>query len=34
VIGLQVTGIVLTDVACTSKTMPEFPQLWASMVEG
>ena len=33
VVGLQVPGIVLTDVACTSKTMPEFPQLWISMLE-
>ena len=25
VIGLAVPGVVLDDVACTSKTMPEFP---------
>jgi 3-phosphoshikimate 1-carboxyvinyltransferase len=29
VIGLAVEGIQVTDVACTSKTMPDFPQLWA-----
>src|SRR4030095_9187355 len=29
VIGLAVEGIRLSDVACTSKTLPEFPQLWA-----
>jgi 3-phosphoshikimate 1-carboxyvinyltransferase len=31
IIGLAVPGIQLTDVACTSKTMPEFPQLWAEL---
>lgn len=31
VIGLVVSGIVLDDVACTSKTMPEFPGLWTGM---
>jgi 3-phosphoshikimate 1-carboxyvinyltransferase len=34
VIGLSVPGIVLSDVACTSKTMPEFPSLWSAMVAG
>jgi 3-phosphoshikimate 1-carboxyvinyltransferase len=33
VIGLAVPGVVLTDVACTSKTMPEFPHLWAALVQ-
>jgi 3-phosphoshikimate 1-carboxyvinyltransferase len=32
VIGLAADGIVLSDVACTSKTLPEFPELWAGMV--
>ena len=32
VIGLAVEGIVLSDVACTSKTLPEFPELWADLV--
>ena len=32
VIGLAVPGITLTDVACTSKTLPEFPELWAGLV--
>jgi 3-phosphoshikimate 1-carboxyvinyltransferase len=31
VIGLAVEGIKLSDVACTSKTLPEFPQLWAGL---
>jgi 3-phosphoshikimate 1-carboxyvinyltransferase len=34
VLGLAVPGIELTDIACTSKTMPEFPALWADMVSG
>jgi len=33
VIGLVVPGIELADVACTSKTMPEFPALWSTMVD-
>jgi 3-phosphoshikimate 1-carboxyvinyltransferase len=32
VIGLSVPGVELTDVACTSKTLPEFPALWSAMV--
>jgi 3-phosphoshikimate 1-carboxyvinyltransferase len=32
VMGLVVPGIALTDVACTSKTLPEFPELWAGLV--
>jgi 3-phosphoshikimate 1-carboxyvinyltransferase len=32
VIGLAAEGIVLSDVACTSKTLPEFPELWADLV--
>ncbi|GIF10727.1 3-phosphoshikimate 1-carboxyvinyltransferase 1 [Actinoplanes teichomyceticus] len=31
VIGLTVPGIELTDVGCTSKTLPEFPELWAGL---
>ncbi|HEX5594646.1 MAG TPA: 3-phosphoshikimate 1-carboxyvinyltransferase [Micromonosporaceae bacterium] len=34
VIGLVVPGIQLTDVACTAKTLPEFPALWSTMVTG
>jgi 3-phosphoshikimate 1-carboxyvinyltransferase len=33
VIGLAVPGVELTDVACTAKTMPEFPALWSAMVD-
>jgi 3-phosphoshikimate 1-carboxyvinyltransferase len=32
VIGLAAEGIVLDDVACTAKTLPEFPELWADLV--
>ncbi|SDS82037.1 3-phosphoshikimate 1-carboxyvinyltransferase [Friedmanniella luteola] len=32
VLGLVVAGIVVDDVSCTSKTMPEFVDLWAAMV--
>ncbi|TDO40386.1 3-phosphoshikimate 1-carboxyvinyltransferase [Paractinoplanes brasiliensis] len=32
VMGLAVPGITLTDVGCTSKTLPEFPELWAGLV--
>jgi 3-phosphoshikimate 1-carboxyvinyltransferase len=28
-----VPGVALTDVDCTSKTMPEFPEPWAAMVD-
>jgi 3-phosphoshikimate 1-carboxyvinyltransferase len=34
VIGLAVPGVKLTDVACTSKTLPQFPALWSAMVSG
>ena len=32
VLGLAVKGLVLSDVACTAKTLPEFPELWADLV--
>jgi len=34
VVGLVVPGVELSDVACTSKTMPDFPALWSAMVTG
>ncbi|WP_432986029.1 3-phosphoshikimate 1-carboxyvinyltransferase [Dactylosporangium sp. CA-233914] len=34
VLGLAVPGIRLDDVACTAKTMPDFPRLWSTMVHG
>ncbi len=33
VLGLRVPGVVVEDVATTSKTMPDFPGAWASMLE-
>ena len=34
VIGLVVPGVQVSDIGCTAKTMPDFPALWSSMVEG
>jgi 3-phosphoshikimate 1-carboxyvinyltransferase len=31
-LGLLVPGIVLDDIGCTGKTMPEFEQLWTQMI--
>ncbi len=31
-LGLVVDGIVLDDVGCTSKTLPDFPGLWQTML--
>jgi 3-phosphoshikimate 1-carboxyvinyltransferase len=32
ILGLAVEGVRVEDIATTSKTMPEFPQIWASMI--
>ncbi len=32
IIGLAVDGIDIDDIAATSKTLPEFPELWARLV--
>jgi 3-phosphoshikimate 1-carboxyvinyltransferase len=32
VLGLVVDGIAVDDIACTSKTLPNFPGLWAGLV--
>ncbi|MFF5226243.1 3-phosphoshikimate 1-carboxyvinyltransferase [Dactylosporangium sp. NPDC000521] len=34
VVGLAVPGVRLDDVACTAKTLPDFPRLWSTMVHG
>ncbi|HEX2417426.1 MAG TPA: 3-phosphoshikimate 1-carboxyvinyltransferase [Micromonosporaceae bacterium] len=34
IIGLAVDGVVLSDVACTSKTLPAFRSLWSRMLSG
>lgn len=31
-IGLVVPGVSVDDIGCTSKTLPEFPELWADML--
>lgn len=31
-IGLRVGGVEVEDIACTSKTLPEFPELWRTML--
>lgn len=33
-LGLAVPGVVLDDVGCTSKTIADFPALWAGMLSG
>lgn len=32
VIGLAVPGVVVDDIGSTAKTLPEFPELWATML--
>jgi 3-phosphoshikimate 1-carboxyvinyltransferase len=32
-LGLVVPDVQLDDIGCTAKTMPEFPDLWRSMIE-
>jgi 3-phosphoshikimate 1-carboxyvinyltransferase len=34
IVGLRVPGVEVDDIATTSKTMPEFPRLWADMLAG
>ena len=34
VLGLVVPGVVLDDVTCTAKTMPQFPDLWRDLATG
>ena len=32
-LGLAIRGVVIDDISSTSKTLPEFPELWSSLVE-
>jgi len=32
-LGLGVRGVVVDDISSTGKTLPEFPELWAGLVE-
>jgi 3-phosphoshikimate 1-carboxyvinyltransferase len=34
IVGLRVAGVTVDDIGATTKTLPEFPQLWAEMLEG
>ena len=34
VIGLRVPGVDVVDIETTSKTLPQFPQMWADLVAG
>jgi 3-phosphoshikimate 1-carboxyvinyltransferase len=34
IVGLRVPGVEVEDIGTTAKTLPEFPQLWAGMLEG
>jgi 3-phosphoshikimate 1-carboxyvinyltransferase len=33
IVGLRVAGVEVDDIGATTKTLPEFPQLWAQMLE-
>ena len=33
IIGLRVPGVAVEDIATTAKTLPDFPRLWAGMLE-
>ncbi len=34
IVGLRVAGVEVDDIATTAKTLPEFPRLWANMLQG
>nr|WP_308807217.1 3-phosphoshikimate 1-carboxyvinyltransferase [Actinomyces sp. 594] len=34
VVGLGVSGVEVDDIACTAKTLPDFPGLWARLLDG
>lgn len=34
IVGLRVHGVEVEDIATTSKTLPDFPQMWADMLAG
>jgi len=34
IIGLRVPGVVVDDIASTTKTLPDFPGMWARMLRG
>ncbi|MDV3220013.1 MAG: 3-phosphoshikimate 1-carboxyvinyltransferase [Intrasporangium sp.] len=34
ILGLRVPGVLVEDIATTGKTLPDFPGLWARMIDG
>jgi len=32
-LGLAVAGLTVDDIGCTSKTLADFPGLWAAMLD-
>jgi 3-phosphoshikimate 1-carboxyvinyltransferase len=34
IVGLRVAGVQVDDIGATSKTLPDFPRLWARMLKG
>jgi 3-phosphoshikimate 1-carboxyvinyltransferase len=34
IVGLRVPGVEVEDIGTTSKTLPDFPQMWADLVAG
>jgi len=34
IVGLAIDGVLIDDIATTSKTLPEYPQLWTEMLYG
>jgi 3-phosphoshikimate 1-carboxyvinyltransferase len=34
ILGLVIDGVEVDDIACTSKTIPDFPGMWSSMLGG
>jgi 3-phosphoshikimate 1-carboxyvinyltransferase len=33
IVGLTVPGVVVDDIGCTSKTLPDFPRMWSTMLD-
>ena len=34
VLGLRVDGVILDDIECTTKTLPDFPGMWSALLGG
>jgi 3-phosphoshikimate 1-carboxyvinyltransferase len=33
VLGLVVDGVEIDDIACTTKTLPDFPGMWSALLD-